>query len=200
MRSLLRRLSWRDHIGAGAKAQCTNLRELDAHPDIRTLIGVKAPPGRVCSTAFQRSEPEEPAMTTTETERKLIRKTYAAAREKIEEASTAFYDRVLAQSDQMRAMFRGDMTDQRMRFMTALGVIVGTLDRPDELGKTLSHLGSGHAALGVRPAHYQIMNAVLIATLADYAGETWSADAEAAWQRALTGVADAMMGVEPGVA
>lgn len=136
-------------------------------------------------------------MQLSQSEMSLIRATHADAREKIEEASAAFYGRVLSQSAEMRALFRGDLGDQGMRFMTALGIIVGALDAPQRLTGLLQELGTGHAALGVKPEHYRIMNEVLIETLAAHAGARWSPEAEAAWRRALSQVADAMIAHRP---
>ncbi|MEM8793343.1 MAG: globin domain-containing protein [Pseudomonadota bacterium] len=131
-------------------------------------------------------------MRLTKMEIELIRRSHDQVREQLDEASSAFYDNLFEVSEEIRAMFRGDMQDQGMRFMTAIEVIVHALDAPEELERTLQGLGAGHAALGVEPAHYAIMNDVLIDTLAQFAGETWSADTEAAWRKALGEVAGRM--------
>lgn len=131
-------------------------------------------------------------MQLTDKEMTLIRQSYLAAREEIELASRDFYELLFQRSAEIKQLFRTDMEDQGMRFMTALGVIVRNLDEPKALAEILEGLGKGHAALGVRIDHYATMTDVLIETLAAHAGDSWSADAEAAWRNALTQVAAEM--------
>ena len=132
-------------------------------------------------------------MALTETEIGLIRQTYGAVQEKVDDASSAFYRNLFSASEEIKGMFRGDMNDQGMRFMTALGTIVHSLDDSAAMDEKIGGLGTGHAALGVRPKHYVTLNEVLITTLAEFAGETWSPEAAVAWQKALDAIAEQML-------
>ncbi|MEM9097176.1 MAG: globin domain-containing protein [Pseudomonadota bacterium] len=132
-------------------------------------------------------------MRLTATEIDLIRATYAAVAARVDEASTEFYRDLFAASNEIGRMFRGDMSDQGMRFMTALGLIVKSLDNPAILEDQLSALSLGHAAMGVRPGHYAVMNDVLLETLEKFAGDAWTLEAKAAWRKSLNSIADRML-------
>ncbi|MEM7178490.1 MAG: globin domain-containing protein [Pseudomonadota bacterium] len=125
-------------------------------------------------------------------ETKLIRESYLAARDEIEKASVDFYNRLFDRSAEIKQLFRTDMDDQGMRFMTALGVIILALDEPKRLAEALDGLGQGHAALGIRVDQYAIMTDVLVETLAAHSGEHWSQATEVAWRHALDQVAEGM--------
>ncbi len=131
-------------------------------------------------------------MQLTDTEMSLIRDSYLAAREEIEKASVDFYKRLFDRSDEIKQLFRTDMDDQGMRFMTALGVIVRNLDEPERLAEVLEGLGKGHAALGIRVDQYGIMTDVLVETLSAHSADLWSDTTEDAWRHALDQVSDVM--------
>ncbi|MBY8975537.1 hypothetical protein KHP62_06955 [Rhodobacteraceae bacterium NNCM2] len=132
-------------------------------------------------------------MQLSDAETKLIRETYLAARRRMESDSEEFYQRLFTRMPEVRRMFRDDLAEQGMRFMTTIGLIVRALDEPNLLAETLEDLGVGHAALGVRPAHYEAMTETLIDTLSDVTGDDWSVEAEVAWRNALNQVAAKMM-------
>jgi hemoglobin-like flavoprotein len=53
-------------------------------------------------------------------------------------------------------------------------------------------LGARHVAYGAEPAHYPVVGAVLIASIAEIAGDAWRGEYEAAWAEAYSVVAGAM--------
>ncbi|MEL6477980.1 MAG: globin domain-containing protein [Pseudomonadota bacterium] len=125
----------------------------------------------------------------------LIRRTHDDLCDRLDGVSEQFYHNLFARAPGLRAMFRSDLGDQGMRFMTAIGTVVNYLDSPERLADRLQDLGEGHAALGVSRLHYDPMRDALLQTFHDTLGPAWSDDAEAAWRHAFDQVADRMASI-----
>jgi hemoglobin-like flavoprotein len=63
----------------------------------------------------------------------------------------------------------------------------------DAIVPTLRALGARHVAYGAKPEHYLVVGEVLIASLAEVAGEAWRPEHELAWAAAFALVAEAML-------
>ncbi|HUS55252.1 MAG TPA: globin domain-containing protein [Thermohalobaculum sp.] len=109
------------------------------------------------------------------------------------EVAEMFYDRLFDIAPELRAMFRGDMTGQGMRFMRTLRVIVQYLDEPEALRPHLEKLARGHLAYGVRPEHFHPMGQALIWTMQESMGEAFPEGAALAWEAAYDRLADEMI-------
>ncbi len=126
-------------------------------------------------------------MQLTETEIALIRKSFDRLREQRsgrDPFGTDFYDRLFAKAPETRALFREDLAEQGMRFLSTLGVIVAALDKPEMLDAPFERLEAGHRAYGVRPEHFGPMGEALRETMAASLGERYDAATDAAWARA----------------
>lgn len=105
-----------------------------------------------------------------------------------------FYDTLFARYPEVVPLFEGvKIEDQRQKLIRALALVVRHLEQPDFLRAYLQGLGAIHLAYGVAPAHYLAVRECLLATLAEIAGESWSASEEAAWQGALDHIAETML-------
>jgi hemoglobin-like flavoprotein len=111
------------------------------------------------------------------------------------EAAEMFYDRLFQIAPELRAMFRGDMTGQGMRFMRTLRVIVQYLDEPEALHPYLEKLAQGHAVYGVKPEHFHPMGQALIWTMKETLGEAFPEGADIAWEAAYDGLAHEMIAI-----
>jgi nitric oxide dioxygenase len=54
-------------------------------------------------------------------------------------------------------------------------------------------LGAQHVAYGARPEHYPIVASVMLASMAELAGDVWTPQIAAAWGQALNLVAGVMI-------
>jgi hemoglobin-like flavoprotein len=63
----------------------------------------------------------------------------------------------------------------------------------DAIVPKLRELGARHVAHGARPEHYPVVGEVLIASMAEIAGEAWQPEYERAWGEAFAIVAGAMI-------
>ncbi len=85
------------------------------------------------------------------------------------------------------------MKAQRRALLAAIGTIVGHLREPEKLSAYVGGLGARHVGYGAEPAHYDVVAAVLIDTMAELAGDLWTDDLATAWRRALTAVRNLML-------
>lgn len=128
-----------------------------------------------------------------ETEIALLRESYKAMTPRLEDASVFFYERLFAIAPELRPMFRDEIPNQGMRFMTAVGTILERLDAPGGASDTLARLGQGHAALGVEPGHFAPMRTALLETFRETLGPGFTERHAAAWGRAYDEIAAAMV-------
>jgi NAD(P)H-flavin reductase/hemoglobin-like flavoprotein len=110
-----------------------------------------------------------------------------------DKAAGYFYGRLFASDPRLRALFPPAMDLQRDRLFRALVEITGALDDPAALAGRLGRLGRDHRKFGVRPEHYPLMGAALIATLRRFGGDSWTAATEAAWTSAYRTAAETMI-------
>lgn len=134
-------------------------------------------------------------MTMTPARIALIRQTFHDLAPEKETASQRFYELLFEIAPDLRELFRGDIANQGMRFMSTLGLILDDIDDPDALGPHLERLAQGHAALGVRPDHFVPMGEALVRTMEETLGDRFPAGARTAWEEAYALIARQMIAV-----
>jgi hemoglobin-like flavoprotein len=107
-------------------------------------------------------------------------------------AADLFYDRLFELDPPLRKLFPEDMTEQKMRLMTALSFVIAGLDRLEEITPALESLGRSHAGYGARKKDYETVGAALLWTLAQGLGSDWNEELKAAWAAAYGAIADTM--------
>jgi hemoglobin-like flavoprotein len=106
-----------------------------------------------------------------------------------------FYARLFAAAPAVRPLFAGtDLRRQQSKLLSALVLLRKSLRDLDAIVPKLRDLGRRHVAYGAQPEHYPVVAAVLIASMAEVAGEGWRPEYERAWADALEVVAGAMLG------
>jgi hemoglobin-like flavoprotein len=111
----------------------------------------------------------------------------------VEELARDFYRRAFASDPSLAAMFTSDPDVQRSRFAAELAEIVRSIRSLDRFAAEVRALGVRHTGYGVRAAHYRLMGAVLLQSLASALGDRWTADVEQAWKLAYNLTAETMM-------
>ena len=104
-----------------------------------------------------------------------------------------FYSKLFVANPSLRNMFPKKMNDQYNKLMDMLSVIIARLDRMDELNNDIAAMARRHARYGVRPAHYKLVGNALLWTLRQGLGQDWTLDAEQAWTKCYSNLADTMM-------
>ena len=111
-----------------------------------------------------------------------------------DELMDAFYARLFATAPAVRPLFANtDMSRQKSMLLGALVLLRKSLRDLDAVVPKLRELGARHVAYGARPEHYPVVGSVLIASMAEVAGEAWTPEFEAAWVAAFDVVAGAML-------
>jgi hemoglobin-like flavoprotein len=110
-----------------------------------------------------------------------------------DELMDVFYARLFDTAPAVAPLFaRADMRRQKAMLLGALVLLRKSLRDLDAIVPTLRELGARHVAYGAEPAHYPVVGAVLIASMAEIAGDAWRPAYEEAWAEAYAVVAGAM--------
>ena len=117
----------------------------------------------------------------------------------------SFYARLFATAPAVKPLFAGtDLRRQKAMLLAALVLLRKSLRDLEAIIPTLRELGARHVAYGAQPAHYPVVGEVLIASMADVAGDAWRLEYAHAWATAVGIVAGAMLegasAVQPSIA
>lgn len=123
----------------------------------------------------------------------LVRTSFKALLEDPEPKSLEFYEALFRHSPELREKFRDDITDQGMRFMSTLRVIVNNLHHPEAMAEKYADLGVGHRALGVKAEDFEPMGKALIETLASTLGSKFTDETRDAWTEAYAQISQAII-------
>jgi hemoglobin-like flavoprotein len=111
-----------------------------------------------------------------------------------EELMDVFYARLFAAAPAVRPLFADtDLKRQKAMLLSTLVLLRRSLHNLDAIVPKLRALGARHVAYGAKPEHYVVVGQVLIASLAEIAGEAWRPEHELAWAAAFAVIADAML-------
>jgi hemoglobin-like flavoprotein len=107
-------------------------------------------------------------------------------------AAGLFYDRLFELDPSLRALFRGDMTEQGKKLMDMIAVVVVNLRHLERIVPGVRALGARHAGYGVQDEHYDTVGAALLWTLEQGLGELFTDQVRDAWAAAYTLLAETM--------
>jgi methyl-accepting chemotaxis protein len=111
-----------------------------------------------------------------------------------DELVDAFYSRLFAAAPVVEPLFAGiDMRRQKSMLLGTLVLLRKSLRDLGAIVPKLRELGRKHVAYGAHADHYPVVGTVLIASMAEVAGEQWRPEYERAWSEALDVVAGAML-------
>ena len=110
-----------------------------------------------------------------------------------DELMDAFYARLFAAAPAVRPLFAGtDLQRQKTMLLGTLVLLRKSLRNLDAIVPKLHELGARHVRYGARPEHYPVVGEVLIASMAEIAGDDWRPEYAAAWATAY-GIVSATM-------
>jgi hemoglobin-like flavoprotein len=111
-----------------------------------------------------------------------------------DELMDVFYARLFAAAPAVRPLFAGtDLRRQKGMLLGALVLLRKSLRDLDRIVPALREMGARHVSYGARPEHYPVVGEVLIASMAEIAGDDWRPEYEAAWATAYGIVAATMI-------
>ena len=117
---------------------------------------------------------------------KAIQESFARIAPMSEQAAALFYGRLFEIAPALKALFRGDMTEQGHKLMATLGAVVNGLANLESMLPAVSALAKRHVDYGVKAADYEPVGAALLWTLERGLGEQWTAELATAWTEAYT--------------
>ena len=111
-----------------------------------------------------------------------------------DELMDIFYSNLFAVAPSVKPLFEGsDMRKQHAMLLGALVLLRKSLRDLGAVVPKLHDLGARHVAYGARPEYYPVVGSVLIASMAEVAGDAWTPEFERAWAAAFDVVAGAML-------
>jgi nitric oxide dioxygenase len=129
----------------------------------------------------------------TENDVRVVRTSFAKVTPIAQVAATLFYERLFEIAPETRVLFKGDMEEQGRKLMMMLTMVVGSLDRLDELVPAAQGLARRHVRYGVQPAHYEPVGRALIDTLAQGLGDDFDVETRSAWSTAYATLSSVMI-------
>jgi hemoglobin-like flavoprotein len=93
-----------------------------------------------------------------------------------------FYSKLFATSPKLKRMFTISKEEQSKKFVEMLNILVGRLDRMEELTEEIRQLAIRHVSYGVKPEHYQSVGLALLWTLEQGLGKDWTKEVGDAWR------------------
>lgn len=123
-----------------------------------------------------------------------VRRQFATIGTNADAFASEFYSRLFSISPLVRAMFRGDMGEQRDKLVRMLALLVSKLDTPEQLAIPLAALGERHRGYGVMQADFDPVGRALIATLAHHLGDDFDDAARDVWLKVYAWVTAQMQG------
>ena len=107
-------------------------------------------------------------------------------------AANLFYSKLFELDPTLRPLFKDDMTEQRRKLMTMIGVAVKGLTRLDALLPAVRDLGSRHRSYGVSRENYATVGKALLWTLEEGLGPSFTPDVKEAWTAVYSVLATTM--------
>jgi hemoglobin-like flavoprotein len=101
-----------------------------------------------------------------------------------ESAMMKFYDRLFEVDPTLRTMFRSSREEQAKKLAMVVGVVVKSLDRPEQILGAVKELGRRHLDYGVTDAHYDAVGAALLWTLEQGLGDAFTPEVKDGWTSA----------------
>ncbi|MEW6133106.1 MAG: globin family protein [Pseudomonadota bacterium] len=122
----------------------------------------------------------------------LVQSSWAAVVPIQDTAAGLFYQRLFTLDPSVKPMFKGDMQSQGKKLMQALGFIVNSLTRLDEVVPVAQDMARRHVGYGVQPQHYDTVGAALLWTLEQGLGDAFTEEVKTAWATAYGTLAQVM--------
>lgn len=122
----------------------------------------------------------------------LIQASWAAVVPIQDTAAGLFYQRLFVLDPAVKPLFKGDLQSQGKKLMQALGFIVNSLTRLDEVVPVAQDMARRHVGYGVQPAHYDTVGAALLWTLEQGLGSAFTDETREAWATAYGTLAQVM--------
>jgi nitric oxide dioxygenase len=129
----------------------------------------------------------------TEDDIRIVQKSFELLKERSDQFGAVFYERLFTTYPPVRTLFARDIAPQSKKLVQMLAMVVASLDKLDAIMPAVAELARRHRTYGVTEAHYPIVGATLLWTLAQGLGESYTKQVEEAWTAAFAILSGAMI-------
>lgn len=92
-----------------------------------------------------------------------------------------FYSELFSIDPSLRMMFKDDIREQQKKLLSALALVVRSLNTPESILGTVETLAVRHVNYGVKPEHYTYVGNALLRTLKKGLGSEFTPEVSDAW-------------------
>ena len=124
----------------------------------------------------------------------LIHDSFAEIVPMSDQVAEIFFNRLFETAPHVRPLFRGDMAEQRVKFMATMSMLVNSLGNLDIVLPAAGKLATRHVGYGVTPEHYPVVGQALLWTIQRTLGLNWTTDVAVAWIEAYGIISRHMIG------
>lgn len=122
----------------------------------------------------------------------LVRHTWSLILPERKQVCARFYERLFEVHPELRPLFKGDLARQTGLFVTMINTVISAVDDTRPVRPLLQTLGARHAEYGVPASAYAKFEVVLLDTLTETLGDSFSPAARAAWAQVFEDLAAIM--------
>ena len=127
-----------------------------------------------------------------ETQRALVRATFAKIAPISDQAGAMLYERMFAIDQGLRRLFAIDIETQGAKLMAVLKIAIANLHQPGHVLSAVRDLSIRHVGYGVKPDDYAALGEALQWTLEQALGEDFTPEVREAWSTCYHELADEM--------
>jgi hemoglobin-like flavoprotein len=122
----------------------------------------------------------------------LVQNSFEKAATLGDKVAELFYAELFAIDPALRSMFKGDLSEQRKKLLSALALVVRSLHAPEKILEPVKKLAIKHLDYGVVPEHYTLVGNALLRTLKKGLGADYTPEVRDAWVEAFRALANIM--------
>ncbi|MCA0044461.1 globin family protein [Celeribacter litoreus] len=123
----------------------------------------------------------------------LVQDSFAKVKPIAETAAEIFYADLFTSAPEVRPLFKGDMSEQGMKLMGTLAVVVNGLRDLDAIVPVAQQLAIKHVDYGVKAEDYDKVGASLLRTLDQGLGQDFTPEVREAWVTAYGTLSSVMV-------
>lgn len=125
--------------------------------------------------------------------RELVQRSYEQLAPGLNGLVETFYALLFERAPEVGRLFPADTTKLRAHFASALAILARNAANIEVMDESLQQMGARHATYGVRPEHYEVVQAILLEVLGRAAGPLWTPALHDAWGSLIAHVSRAML-------
>jgi hemoglobin-like flavoprotein len=104
-----------------------------------------------------------------------------------------FYANLFSRHPAVRPLFPREMSDQKMKLLGSLVLVIKNLRKPEQIEQPLFDMGRRHNDYGAAREHYPIVRDTLVEVMSEMAGPQWNSQLTSDWKQAIDFVSAAML-------